>query len=75
MDNWGLILGKGRDFSSLALHPDCLWSSPASYAMGMGVLSLGVKQLGQETDHSPPSTSEVKNAWSYTSTSLYVCMV
>jgi hypothetical protein len=31
-------------------------------------LSLGVKRPGRETDHSPPSTAEVKNAWSYTST-------
>jgi len=33
-----------------------------------GALSLGVKQLGHEADHSPPSSAEVKNAWSYTST-------
>jgi hypothetical protein len=25
-----------------------------------GVLSLGVKQLGREADHSPPSNAEVK---------------
>jgi hypothetical protein len=31
-----------------------------------GDLSLGVKLLGRETDHSPPSSAEVKNAWSYT---------
>jgi len=33
-----------------------------------GALSLGVKRLVCETDHSPPSTAEVKNAWRYTST-------
>jgi hypothetical protein len=31
-------------------------------------LSLGVKRLGREADHSPPSSAEVKNVWSYTST-------
>jgi hypothetical protein len=31
-------------------------------------LSLGVKRPGRETGHSPPSSAEVKNAWSYTST-------
>jgi len=31
-------------------------------------LSLGVKQQGRITDHSPPSSAEVKYAWSYTST-------
>jgi hypothetical protein len=33
----------------------------------IGALSLGVKRPGREADHSPPSTAEVKNAWSYTS--------
>jgi len=31
-----------------------------------GVLSLEVKRLGREADHSPPSSAEGKNAWSYT---------
>jgi hypothetical protein len=34
-----------------------------------GALSLGVKRPGREADHSPPSSAEIKNAWSYTSTS------
>jgi len=29
---------------------------------------VGVKRLGHEADRSPPSSAEVKNAWSYTST-------
>jgi hypothetical protein len=29
---------------------------------------LVVKQSGREDDHSPPSSTEVKIAWSYTST-------
>jgi hypothetical protein len=32
-----------------------------------GVPSLGVKRPGRAADHSPPSSIEVKNAWSYTS--------
>jgi hypothetical protein len=32
-----------------------------------GVLSLWVKLPGREADHSPPSSAEVKNAWSCTS--------
>jgi len=31
----------------------------------VGALSLGVKQPGREADHSPPSSAEVENAWSY----------
>jgi len=36
------------------------------YAMS-GALSLGVKRPGREAEHSPPSRTEVKNAWFYTS--------
>jgi hypothetical protein len=31
-------------------------------------LSFGAKRPGRKADHSPPSSAEVKNAWSYTST-------
>jgi hypothetical protein len=47
---------------------------PASYPMGTWALSLGVKRPGREADHSPPSSAEVKNAWSYTSIPQYVFM-
>jgi hypothetical protein len=33
-----------------------------------GAPSLAVKRPGREADHSPPSSAEVKNAYSYTST-------
>jgi hypothetical protein len=33
-----------------------------------GALSLGVKRSSSGADHSPSSSAEVKNAWSYTST-------
>jgi hypothetical protein len=41
---------------------------PVSYPMGTRSSFLGVKGPGREADHSPPSSAEVKNAWSYTST-------
>jgi hypothetical protein len=47
---------------------------PASYPMGIRAVSLGVKRPGYEADHSPPSSAEVKNAWSYTSTPQYAFM-
>jgi hypothetical protein len=34
-------------------------------------LSLWIKRLGREADHSPPTRAEEKNAWSYTSTPQY----
>jgi hypothetical protein len=39
-----------------------------------GALSLEVKWPRREADHSPPSSAEVKNAWSYTSTPQNVFM-
>jgi hypothetical protein len=39
-----------------------------------GTLSLGVKQLQHEADHSPPSSVKVKNAGNYTSTPQYALM-
>jgi hypothetical protein len=41
---------------------------PASYPMDIGGSFLGVKRPGRKADHSPPSSSEVKNAWTHTST-------
>jgi hypothetical protein len=40
----------------------------------LDALSPEVKRPGREADHSPPSSAEVKNAWSYTSTPQYVFM-
>jgi hypothetical protein len=39
-----------------------------------GALLLGTKWPRREADHSPPSSAEVKNAWSYTSTPQYAFM-
>jgi hypothetical protein len=44
------------------------------YPVDTKVLSSGVIQPGREAIHPLPSTAEVKNAWSYTSTSPYDCM-
>jgi hypothetical protein len=41
---------------------------PASYPMGTGDSSQEVKRSGREANHSLPSNAEVKNAWSYSST-------
>jgi hypothetical protein len=34
----------------------------------------GIKRPGREADHSPQSSAEVNNTWSYTSTHQYVFM-
>jgi len=46
-------------------HPPIQW---------VRLLFPGVKRPEREADHSPPSSTKVKNAWSYTSTHPYVCM-
>jgi hypothetical protein len=35
---------------------------------------VGIKRPGREADYLPPSSAEVKSAWSYTSTPQYVFM-
>jgi hypothetical protein len=40
---------------------------PASYTMGAGSFP-GVKRPGRGADHPPPTSTEVKNEYSYTST-------
>jgi hypothetical protein len=42
-----------------SIHPPIHWVP--------GALSVGVKRPERETDHLPPSSAEVKNAWSCTS--------
>jgi hypothetical protein len=37
-----------------------------------GGLNVGIKRLDLEANYSPSSSAEVKNAWSYTSTSIYI---
>jgi hypothetical protein len=41
---------------------------PATYPRGTRGSFPGVKRLVREADHSPQSSAEVKNAWSYTFT-------
>jgi hypothetical protein len=43
---------------------------PASYPIGTGIYFPGGKAAGCEVEHSPPSSAEVKNVWSYTSTPI-----
>jgi Ni,Fe-hydrogenase I cytochrome b subunit len=52
---WGLGIFLFTTTSRTALRPT---QPPIQWVPG--ALSLGVKQLGSEADHSPPSTAEVK---------------
>jgi hypothetical protein len=61
--------GRGWELSSSPPRPDrLLRPTQPTIQWAPGALSLGVKRPGHEADHSPPSSAEVKNALSCTST-------
>jgi hypothetical protein len=71
LDDWGSRVRFPAGAGNFSVHHRVQNGSeahPASYPMGTGDLSLGVKRLGRDGDRSPPSSAEVKNEWSYTST-------
>jgi hypothetical protein len=51
-----------QDFSLLDSFQTGSGAHPASYPMGTGAVSPGVKQQGLEADHSSPSSSDDKNS-------------
>jgi hypothetical protein len=62
------IRGRGEIFSLRHRVKTGSGTHPASQPMGTGDLTRGVKRPGREAEHSPPCSTEVKNAWGYTST-------
>ena len=54
------------DFYLLQIVQTACGAHPASISMGTTVL-LGVKQPERDVDHAPPSSTEVKNEWSFMS--------
>jgi hypothetical protein len=78
----GIALGYGLDYRGSRVRFPAglgifLFTTTSRTSLGptqppihlvQGALSLGIKRPGREADHSPPSSAEVKNAWSYTST-------
>jgi hypothetical protein len=66
--------GGARIFSPSKSSRLALGSSQPPIQSVPGTLSQGVKRQGHETDHSPPTTAEVKKMWIYTSTPPYAFM-
>jgi hypothetical protein len=68
-DTGSMCPGRGWNYFSSPPRPDRLWGPPNLLSNGYQRLFLwGVKRPGREADHSPPSSAEDKNAWSYTTT-------
>jgi hypothetical protein len=67
--------GHKRDFFpfATAFRPALGTTQPLTQCVP-GTLSFGIKRPGSEADNSPPPSTEVKNACSYTPTLLYVFM-
>jgi hypothetical protein len=66
LDDRGFESREGLGIFLFSTQPPIQWVP--------GALSLGTKRPGCEADHSPPSSAEVKNAWSYTSIPQYTFM-
>jgi hypothetical protein len=66
------IAGKGRDFISSPRSPKRLWGPSSLLSNGNQEFVSGVKRPKCKADYSPPSSTEIKNTWSYTSTFQYV---
>jgi hypothetical protein len=73
LDDWGVKFESqwGQEFSLPHGIQTGSGVHSTSCPMCMGALSPGVKRLARETDHSPPTSAEVKKTWVYTSTPLY----
>jgi hypothetical protein len=64
----------GQEFSLLHFVQTGCGVHTTSYPMVIGALPPAVKRPGRETDHSPPTSAEVKKTWTYTSTPPHVFM-
>jgi hypothetical protein len=65
---------KGQELLLLHVVQTGSGVHPTFYTMGTGSSFPGVKRLGREADHSPPTSVEVKKMWIYTSTPPYAFM-
>jgi hypothetical protein len=59
--NWVQSPSRARNVSLLRSVQTESGAHPASYPMGTGSFSPGLKRTEREADHSPPSDAEIKN--------------
>jgi hypothetical protein len=74
LDDRGFETRKGLGFLFTTASRLALGRTQPPIQWAPGALSLGVKRPEREAEHSLPSSAEVKNMWSYTSTTQYAFM-
>jgi hypothetical protein len=69
LNDRGLTPGRGKEgiFLFITASRPTLGPTQPPIQLLPGIFSPEVKRPGRETDHSPPSSAEVKNVWRYTS--------
>jgi hypothetical protein len=70
--NRNLIPGTGNRYFSIPEFPDRLWGPHSLLSTITGGSLPTVKRVKREVDLSPPSSTEVRNAWGYASTPTYI---
>jgi hypothetical protein len=69
---FGVRVPVGSRIFSSPCRPDRLWALGSPLSNAYRELSpCGVKRLGREADHSPPTNAKVKKTWIYTFTPPY----
>jgi hypothetical protein len=72
----GVRVPVGSKIFCAPRRPDRLWGTTNLLSSGYrGIFLPGVKLPGREADQSPPTSTEVKKMWIYTSTPSYAFMV
>jgi hypothetical protein len=72
LDDQGSIPGRSEDFFLFtAVSRQALGPTQPPINWVPGALSSGIKRPGREADHSPLTSAEAKNEWSYTSIRLH----
>jgi hypothetical protein len=77
LDDWGVRVRSSmvKNYHFSISTRSALGSTQPPIQWVLGALLQGLKQQGHDVDHSPPTSTEVKETWIITSTPPYAFMV